>query len=167
MPSHRYDEWRELLNKLENLTTACYDIIPVTSTVPATSSTDVVPSTSGINIAAAAATSTTTSSTTTTTTTTIIGNHSDEVNTSTIDDEFGTENADYLDCEILEVSESDLTLPDITVTNFKSDPAESDFEPDQSMQVTTFRALKPSEKRSSNISSKFTHCDTSLDSDSD
>ena len=71
MPSHRYNEWRELLNKLENLTTACYDIIPVTSTVPATSSTDVVPSTSGINIAAAAAaTSTTTSSTTITTTTT-------------------------------------------------------------------------------------------------
>ena len=109
MPPHRYNEWKELLNKLENLTTACYNIIPVTSTVPATSSTDAVPSTSGITIAAAA-TSTTTSSTTTTTTT-IIGNHSDEVNTSTINDEFGTENADYLDCEILEVSESGSRTP--------------------------------------------------------
>ena len=60
LPPHRYNEWKELLNKLENLTSACYNIIPATS---------------------------------------------------------------------------------------------------------TFRALQPSEKRSSNISSKFTHCDTSLDSD--
>ena len=50
--------------------------------------------------------------------------------------------------------------------NFKSDPAEMYFEPDPDMQVTTFRALQPSEKRSS-ISSKFNHCDTSLDTDSD
>ena len=90
----------------------------------------------------------------------IIGNHSDEVNTSTIDDEFGTENADFLDCEILEVSESDLTLADITVTNFKSDPAESDIEPDTTMEVTTFRALTPCEKRSSN---KYSHIDTSVE----
>ena len=33
--------------------------------------------------------------------------------------------------------------------NFKSDPAEMYFEPDPDMQVTTFRALQPSEKRSS------------------
>merc|ERR1712121_321234 len=75
MPSHRYDEWRELLKKLETLTTlsiSCYDSVPpITSTVPATSSTDDVATTTGLNIAA-----TTTTTTTTATTTTSTGNHS-------------------------------------------------------------------------------------------
>ena len=62
MPSHRYDEWRALLKKLETLTTlsiSCYDSVP-----PITS--------------------------------TSTGNHSDEVNTSIVnDDDFGTENVTH------------------------------------------------------------------------
>merc|ERR1712082_58022 len=88
IPSHRYDEWRGALNLLEKITIACYNNVPQTSTVPATSSSDVVASTSGLNIAAAAAAA---SSSTTATTTTSTGNHNDEVNTSIVnDDEFGT-----------------------------------------------------------------------------
>merc|ERR1712082_98812 len=124
IPSHRYDEWREALNLLETLTITCYDTVPQTSTVPATSSTDVVASTSGLNIAAAAATSSTTATTTTST-----GNHNDEVNTSIVnDDDFGTQNSYFLDCELIEVDGSDHSLPDLQVINFKTMPTESDIE---------------------------------------
>ena len=161
MPSYKYDEWRELLKKLETLTMSCYDIdLPVSSTVPATSSTDAVASTSGLNIAAAAATTTTTATTTTST-----GKHSDEVNTSIVnDDDFGTENVEFLNVELVQVNESDLSLPDLEVTNFKTDPTPS--ESDIEAEWTHFRALTDGEKRSSN---KYSHIniDTSVETDSD
>merc|ERR1712121_390544 len=97
--------------------------------------TDVVASTSGLNIAAAA-TSTTTSS----------DNHSDEVNTSIVnDDDFGTQNLDFLDVELLEADESDLSAPGLQVTNFKSDPTPSESENEAEIQVTHFRALTDGE----------------------
>merc|ERR1712121_155100 len=126
---------------------------------PATSSTDVVASTSGLN------TTTTTTTTTTATTTTSIDNHSDEVNTSIVnDDDFGTQNLDFLDVELLEADESDLSAPGLQVTNFKSDPTPSESENEAEIEVTHFRALTDGEKRSSN---KFFHIDTSLETDSD
>merc|ERR1712082_123978 len=170
MPSHRYDEWREALNLLETLTITCYDTVPQTSTVPATSSTNVVASTSGLNIAAAAAAAATSSTTATTTKST--GNHNDEVNTSIVnDDEFGTQNPDFLECELFEDDGSDHSLPDLQVINFKTNPAESDIESDieqnmESMEITRFRALTEGEKRRSN---KYSHVkvDTSIETDSE
>merc|ERR1711942_230162 len=124
-------------------------------------------STSGLNIAAAAAAAAATSSTTATATTST-GNHNDEVNTSIVnDDEFGTQNADFLDCELIEVDVSDHSLPDLQVNNFKTNPTESDIEQNmESPEITCFRALTEGEKRSSN---KYSHVkyDTSIETDSE
>ena len=136
--------------------------LPVTSTLPATSSTDVVASTSGLNIAAAAATSTTATATTSTS----IDNHSDEVNTSIIvnDDDFGTQNLDFLDIELIEADKADLSATGLQVTNFKSDPTPSESDNEAEIGVTHFRAATDGEKRGSN---KFFHIDTSLETESD
>ena len=54
------------------------------------------------------------------------------------EEDFGTENRDFLHSELLEVTGSDNSLPDLEAA-FISDPADIDFEPD--MQVTTFIEL--------------------------
>merc|ERR1712082_48923 len=147
-PEHKHTEWRQGLNKLENLILSCYAHVPETSTVPATSSTDEA-STSGLTRADVAAAAATSSTTTTTTTTTSTGNHSDEVSTSFVnDDEFNTLNAEHLDCEFVDTDESDPSLPDIS----------------EAQELTTFRALNECEKTSFK---KYSHVDTSLDSDLD
>ena len=99
MHPHRLEEWKELLTRLENLTTSCY--------VPATCSRDAIPSTSGVSRDAAAAATITT----TTTMNESIDNHSDDINTSTMDEqEFGTQNTAYLEAEFVEVVPSDTIL---------------------------------------------------------
>ena len=148
MPPHRFKKWKELLTRLENLSTRCYESTPATSTVPATRSTDTIPSTSGISRAAAADATTT------------IDNHSDEVNTSTTMDEqdFGTENTEFLEAEILEVTHSDLdnSLPDFDLI-LKHDKSDVEFE-ESEMHVTTFRAKDKFERIND---------DTTLDTDTD
>merc|ERR1712033_117671 len=109
----------------------------------------------------------TTSSTTTTTTTTSIDNHSDEVTTSIVnDDDFGTQNLDFLDVELLEADESDLSAPGLQVTNFKSVPTPFESDNEAEIEVTHFRALTDGEKRDSNRISHI-NIDTSVETDSD
>ena len=138
IPDYKQTEWRQCLNKLENIILACSEH------VPATSSTDEA-STSGLSraelsaAAAAAATTTTTE------------NHSDEASTTSAnDDEYNTLNPAYLNCEFGDTYEEQDSLPDLGE--------------DQEPTRTTFRALNEKEK---DIYKKFEHVDTSLDSSFD
>merc|ERR1712121_113202 len=101
------------------------------------------------------------------TTTTSTGKHSDEVNTSIVnDDDFGT---------LVAVNETDISLPDLEDCYFKNDPTpESDMEDEMEVtHYTTFRPLTDGEKRPSfkqkRTSNKLSHTkiDTSVDSESE
>ena len=95
--------------------------------------------------------------------------NSDEVNTSPTMDEqdFGTENTEFLEAEILEVTHSDLdnSLPDLDLI-LKHDKSDVEFE-ESEMHVTTFRAKNDTEKRRSTTKFERINYDTTLDTDTD
>ena len=116
MPAHRLVEWNKYVTGLEHLTTSCFENIQRAASsnepnIPVTRSTDAIPITSCVSRDA-----TTTTNTTTTTTTTIIttmnesiDNHSDEVNTTMEDLNFGTENTESLESHIVQLSRLDIS----------------------------------------------------------
>ena len=126
MPPHRLLEWKQHVTALEKLSTSSFEKILVSAcsnepNIPVRHSTDAIASTSGV-----------------TTMNKDIDNHSDEVNTSMEDDNFGTENADYLESHIVPVSLSDSSssLPELHTTCLKTEENQ-EAEP----EVTVFRAI--------------------------
>ena len=123
LPGHLKEEYLKHVKEIENMTVKCLELsyslpIPVVDDDP-------VPSTSGVNTRAA----------------------SNTVNTSTSLDEqdFGTQNKDYLESEIhVEVIESSSkssdTLPDLKILTFKDEPS------DNEQGVTVFRAINQERK---------------------
>ena len=114
MPPHRLAEWKVLMTSIENLTTSCFGKKQPSATskepnIPVTRSTDAIPSTSCVSRDATTTNTTTTTTTIITTMNESIDNHSDEVNTTMEDLNFGTENTESLESHIVQLSRLDIS----------------------------------------------------------
>ena len=158
MPPHRQLEWKRLVTCLENLATTRFETVQVSA-----SSNEQVASTSGIS-RDATTTNTTTTTTIITTRKESIDNHSDEVNTTMEDPHFGTENPEFLDSHIVQLSLSDSynSLPDLDMKCLKNEENQ-----EAGLNVTVFRAINEPRKSRNKFERNNYNNDSSLDISTD